>query len=360
MEEFGPNFEKIPSPQEIKALAEKLEETALNDNANKSKGKKGKAQAKAVPLKYQAQIMMSIGIAREDVHKFADAAFWLKYFPPVAVADCSAFGLAIDWRRSFITTDANPFYDSFVRWQMNRLHELGKIKFGERYTVYSIKDGQPCMDHDRQSGEGLGPQEYTAVKLELVTFAKDAAEKVKAVEDKVKGKKIFFVAATLRPETMYGQTCCFVGPKLEYGMFVDRDEVYICTPRAARNMAYPRSPPSSGSLMGADTRHLSIVGILGKSHRSWAGISSGLPSRHLSVNTPKSGFFQWKRSSPRRVLGLSRPCHLIPLTTTRPSQTLQRRPPTTESKPNGHPSLSYPSFQHPRMATWQLPQSSNG
>ena len=23
----------------------------------------------------------------------------------------------VDWRRSFITTDANPFYDSFVRWQ---------------------------------------------------------------------------------------------------------------------------------------------------------------------------------------------------------------------------------------------------
>jgi len=241
MEEFGPNFEKMPSPQEIKALAQKLEESALNDNTNKSKGKKGKAQAKAVPLKYQAQIMMSIGIAREDVSKFADAAYWLKYFPPVAVADCSAFGLAVDWRRSFITTDANPFYDSFVRWQMNRLHELGKIKFGERYTIYSIRDGQPCMDHDRQSGEGLGPQEYTAIKLELVTFAKDAAEKIKAVEDKLKGRKIFFVAATLRPETMYGQTCCFVGPKLEYGMFVDRDEVYICTPRAARNMASP--PP---------------------------------------------------------------------------------------------------------------------
>jgi leucyl-tRNA synthetase len=238
MEQFGPNFERMPFPQEIKELAEKVDESTLNDSTNKSKGKKSKAQAKAVPLKYQAQIMMSIGIPREQVHKFADAAYWLKFFPPVTETDCSALGLAIDWRRSFVTTDANPFYDSFVRWQMNRLHELGKIKFGERYTIYSIKDGQPCMDHDRQSGEGVGPQEYTAIKLEVVTFAKEAAEKVKAVEDKVKGKRISFVAATLRPETMYGQTCCFVGPKLEYGMFVDRDEIYICTLRAARNMAY--------------------------------------------------------------------------------------------------------------------------
>lgn len=238
MEMFGPNFEKLPTPEEI-ALAAAVEETTIStEAANKSKAKKGKLQSKAVPLKYQAQIMMSIGIPKDQVNKFADPAYWLKFFPPVCKEDCSNFGLAIDWRRSFITTDANPFYDSFVRWQMNRLHEMGKIKFGERYTIYSAKDGQPCMDHDRQSGEGLGPQEYTAVKLEVVEFSEAAKEKVKVVEDTLKGKRIFFVAATLRPETMYGQTCCFVGPKIEYGMFVDRDQVYICTPRAAKNMAY--------------------------------------------------------------------------------------------------------------------------
>ena len=239
MEEFGPNFEKMPTPDEIKALAQEVEETSLsNDASAKNKPKKGKVQAKAIPLKYQAQIMMSIGIPKEEVHKFADAAYWLKFFPPVCQDDCSKLGLAIDWRRSFITTDANPFYDSFVRWQMNRLHEMGKIKFGERYTIYSVKDGQPCMDHDRQSGEGLGPQDYTAIKLEVIEFATAAKEKVKVIEDTLKGKRVYFVAATLRPETMYGQTCCFLGPKIEYGMFSNGNEVYICTPRAAKNMAY--------------------------------------------------------------------------------------------------------------------------
>uniref|UniRef100_A0A0E9QU68 Uncharacterized protein n=1 Tax=Anguilla anguilla TaxID=7936 RepID=A0A0E9QU68_ANGAN len=43
------------------------------------------------------------------------------------------FGLLqIDWRRSFITTDVNPFYDSFVRWQFITLKERKKIKFGKR------------------------------------------------------------------------------------------------------------------------------------------------------------------------------------------------------------------------------------
>lgn len=38
----------------------------------------------------------------------------------------------VDWRRSFITTDANPYYDSFVRWQFTKLKEMNKIKFGKR------------------------------------------------------------------------------------------------------------------------------------------------------------------------------------------------------------------------------------
>jgi leucyl-tRNA synthetase len=58
-------------------------------------------------------------------------------------------GLGVDWRRSFITTDKNPYYDSFVRWQFETLKDLGKIKFGKRYVIWSPLDGQPCLDHDR-------------------------------------------------------------------------------------------------------------------------------------------------------------------------------------------------------------------
>lgn len=57
--------------------------------------------------------------------------------------DLTNFGARVDWRRQFVTTDANPYYDAFVRWQMIRLKELNKVKFGKRYTIYSIKDGQP-------------------------------------------------------------------------------------------------------------------------------------------------------------------------------------------------------------------------
>lgn len=167
--------------------------------------------------------------------------------------DNNAFGSRIDWRRAFLTTKANPYYDSFVRWQVNKLHKLGKMKFGERYTIYSPKDGQPCMDHDRRDGEGLGHQKYTGIKMEVLEWS--PASKI-LIDGKVGGRKVFLVAATLRPETMYisiclyqckltflfsryGQTNCFVGTNIKYGVFAINDqEAFVSTLRAARNMAF--------------------------------------------------------------------------------------------------------------------------
>lgn len=117
------------------------------------RAKKSKAVMKAgAKTKYQFQVMLSLGVPLEEIHLFADAAHWLRYFPQTWQKDLTDFGCAIDWRRSFVTTDANPYYDRFIRWQMRRLKALGKIQYGKRYTVYSPLDGQPCLDHDRQSG----------------------------------------------------------------------------------------------------------------------------------------------------------------------------------------------------------------
>ena len=99
----------------------------------------------------------------------------------------------------FLTTDANPYYDAFVRWQINKLYKLDKIKFGKRYTIYSPWDGQPCMDHDRSEGEGGAPTEYTGIKMEVVDWSKAAKDTLGTA---IEGKKVFLVAATLRPETM--------------------------------------------------------------------------------------------------------------------------------------------------------------
>ncbi|OAL56456.1 leucyl-tRNA synthetase [Pyrenochaeta sp. DS3sAY3a] len=239
VEQFGQNFERCPvedvlenSVQEPPAPTQAEAKTDLT----KFKAQKGKAAAKTVKTKYQFQIMLAQGIALEDIHKFADPYHWIEYFPPLAKRDLTNFGARIDWRRQFVTTDANPYYDSFIAWQMRKLLDLKKIIFAKRYTVYSPKDGQACMDHDRQSGEGVGVQEYTALKMKVVKWADSAKE----LEGKVpQGASAYFIPATLRPETMYGQTSCFVSPTIKYGLFKVTDiEYFVCSERAARNMSF--------------------------------------------------------------------------------------------------------------------------
>ena len=162
---FGQHFENYKEEDqpvvETAAPAAKKEK----EDVTKFTAKKGKANAKAVKMKYQFQIMQAMGIATDQIHLFADTAHWLEHFPPLVKNDLSNSGCRIDWRRQFLTTDANPYFDAFVRWQMNRLRELNKIKFGKRHTIYSIKDGQPCMDHDRSEGEGVNPQIYVGIKM---------------------------------------------------------------------------------------------------------------------------------------------------------------------------------------------------
>lgn len=233
---FGQSFEGYKEEEEaVEPVPAPTQQ--VNAQAEKFSGKKSKAAAKTVKMKYQFQIMLAIGVPLEDIHNFADAAHWLDHFPPLAIRDLDSIGARIDWRRQFVTTDANPYYDAFVRWQMNRLHELGKIQYGSRYTIYSPKDGQPCMDHDRTEGEGIGPQEYSAIKLQVKEWSPELSELVKGkIEDDA---KVYFVPATLRPETMYGQNSCFVGPKINYGLFkLSEKEYIVVTKRAAWNMAF--------------------------------------------------------------------------------------------------------------------------
>ena len=242
MEDFGypPNFPVETSDVDLEEIKEKTKEIEIKD---KSKSKKSKVAAKTGNLKWQWQIMQSLGLSDEEIKNFADSSHWLTYFPPMAIEDLKLMGVKVDWRRSFITTDYNPYYDSFVRWQFNKLRAKGKIQFGKRYTIFSPKDNQPCMDHDRSSGEGVGPQEYTLIKLKVVD--ENLPEKLKRFND----KPIYLVAATLRPETMYGQTNCWVRPDMKYCVFQTVDnEYFVCTKRSAKNMSYQEFTAENGKV----------------------------------------------------------------------------------------------------------------
>ena len=215
---------KTADAEAVEAEKKKEAEEKEFKDPTKFAAKKSKAAAKTGKQATQWGIMQASGIADEEIPSFADSMHWLEYFPPLAKRDVALLGCQVDWRRSFITTDVNPFYDSFVRWQFNTLKKLGKIVKAKRYAVYSPIDKQPCADHDRASGEGVGPQEYLLIKMHVLEENFETLECLKPL----KGKEVFLAAATLRPETMYGQTNCWILPEGEYGAYeLKSKEVFV-------------------------------------------------------------------------------------------------------------------------------------
>ncbi|KAL2936167.1 Leucine--tRNA ligase cytoplasmic [Bienertia sinuspersici] len=234
IQQFGnpPVFPSAVEEEDIQPSEQEDANAGSQSAPDKFKGKKSKVAAKTGTQLYQWEIMRSFGLSDEEISKFQDPYRWLTYFPPLAVEDLKVFGLGVDWRRSFVTTDANPYFDSFVRWQMRKLKEAGKIVKDKRYTIFSPLDGQPCADHDRASGEGVQPQDYTIIKMEVVA---PYPGKLSVLQ----GRKIYLAAATLRPETMYGQTNAWVLPDGKYGAFeINETDVFVVTERAALNLAY--------------------------------------------------------------------------------------------------------------------------
>ncbi|CAD8104543.1 unnamed protein product [Paramecium primaurelia] len=188
-------------------------------------------QGKELPKPSQYQSLLQMNIKEEEIPKFADPYHWIRFFPSLGKQDLISFGSSVDWRRSFITTDENPYFNSFIEWHLTKLKEAGYVKFGQRPSIFSTQDGQLCADHDRREGEGVNPQEYTLIKQRVL--------KPELIDAVLTGKNIFLVCATLRPETMYGQTNTFVLPEGEYGVFeMKNDEFFICSERSALNMAY--------------------------------------------------------------------------------------------------------------------------
>ena len=59
---------------------------------------------------------MDVGVPEAEVPEFIRPEKWTEYFPAICHNDLKRFGARIDWRRSFITTELNPMYNSFIEW----------------------------------------------------------------------------------------------------------------------------------------------------------------------------------------------------------------------------------------------------
>jgi len=75
--------------------------------------------------KKQIDILKLMGFSDNEIKNFSEVKHWIDVFVPAAQKDLIRFGAGVDWRRSFITTDLNPHYDKFIKWQFRILKEKG-------------------------------------------------------------------------------------------------------------------------------------------------------------------------------------------------------------------------------------------
>ncbi len=161
----------------------------------------------------QMKIMEDMGIPDDEISKFADPVYWTEYFPDEYVKDITRFGCGIDWCRSFITTSLNPVYNRFIEWQFRKLKAKDYVVLGEHPVVWCPKCNSPVGDHARIKGEGETPSEMTLLKFKF----NDA----------------YLIAATLRPETVYGQTNMWVDVDLRYVKAKVGEEIWIVSSECA-------------------------------------------------------------------------------------------------------------------------------
>ena len=155
------------------------------------------------------------GVSERDIAKFVDPFYMAQYYTNDGRSAVKRIGFSVDWRREFTTV--MPTFQKFIEWQYKNLKEECYVTQGTHPVVWCPKDQSPTGDHDRQSGEGITPDEYTLIKYRL--------------DD---GK--ILPAATFRPETIYGITNMWINPDSNYVEADVDGETWIISQQAAEKL----------------------------------------------------------------------------------------------------------------------------
>ncbi len=143
-----------------------------------------------------------------------------QFFASVYIRDFMSMGYSMDFRRQFTTGD--PDYNAFIIWQYYRLRNAGYITQGSHVVLYSPDEGQAVGEHDIKGGDEIT---IDIMEFNLVKFRLD-------------GSNEYLVAATLRPETIYGITNVWVHPGIRYVIADVNGERWIISRPAAWKLGY--------------------------------------------------------------------------------------------------------------------------
>ena len=161
------------------------------------------------------------GCPEEDIDKLKEPMDVVNFFNNVYQNDYwKRFGFLADWRR--FTCTLYPDYGKFIEWQFTKLKEKGLLVQKPYYAPFCPVHGPVAVDPsetDISKGGLAETQEYTLLKFWC------------------EERKFFLVAATLRPETIFGQVCFWARPDMEYSIVEKDGERWVVSPQCAEKMS---------------------------------------------------------------------------------------------------------------------------
>ncbi len=185
-----------------------------------SRIKEGDPETIALYKRYVRQYIKDEKEIEKVVKSFEDPWTTAKFFADHISADFKSLGYSIDWRRRFTTGD--KIYNQFVTWQFLKMNERDYIINGTYPILYCPHCKNAVGEDDLLEGEDASVRAFTTIKFPL------------ANENK------YLVAATLRPETIFGATNLWLNPDVEYAEVDVNGEIWIISKRAYEKLTYQK------------------------------------------------------------------------------------------------------------------------
>ncbi|MBI2110555.1 leucine--tRNA ligase [Candidatus Woesearchaeota archaeon] len=156
--------------------------------------------------------------AEKVLESFKEPWNIVNFFLPKMMDEYKALGLSVDWTRRFTTGDKD--YQQLITWQFHKYKEKNYLMKGEYPVLYCPQCKNAVGEDDIQDADTnpVEKQEFTLLKL--------------------KYKESFLVAATLRPETVFGQTNLWVNPDTDYVKAEVNDEIWIASREGFEKLKY--------------------------------------------------------------------------------------------------------------------------
>ncbi len=167
------------------------------------------------------EYLLAHGFPEQELKKMKDVNYVIDYFIKEYVNYWQKFGFLADW--DSLTCTTYPDYNKFIEWQFKKLNQRGLLVQKEYYATFCPNCGPVAVDpSETDISKGGNAEKY---EFTLIKFKYDDS---------------YLVAATLRPETMYGQTNLWVNPEVEYVKVKVKtskgEETWICSKECAEKL----------------------------------------------------------------------------------------------------------------------------